>query len=63
MEPFRYFDTVHKPDGSLRSWKEHELLCKYWDEIRFFERYGYWHDVPSGPEAREIINREYDEKR
>lgn len=29
MDHFRYINTIRKPDGTLRDWKEHDCLSQY----------------------------------
>lgn len=29
MQHFRYVDIIRRPDGTLRPWKEHDILARY----------------------------------
>ena len=62
MEHFRYINTMRKPNGELRDWKEHDLLTKYECNVDLFAM-GRGKDRYPFQQARKIIDEEYSQKK
>jgi len=56
-EHYRYIDVVRRPDGTLRPWDEHNILCHYERKAQYFDDMGYGMAFPC-KEALDIKDKE-----
>lgn len=64
MEHFRYINTIRKPDGTLRDWKEHNALafCERFNGDRNYIDFYCRKDQDALELAYEIIDKEYEKR-